>query len=167
MLIFGRIAPIQVRGEDKPPYVERLQAHCVDIRGHRRQDASHFLRFCRPKTLSLLREFLKPAKDRDKSPNNPFPIFGKNNCPKPSPIIQHFRFPSYARKEAESESHFVADVKKLSKHSKLGKELEDMMRDRAVRRIDSTASQTRLMNRPYVLFEDAVRTTMAMDTCEE
>ena len=51
--------------------------------------------------------------------------------PKPSVIVQRFRFNSRSQ-EGESVAKFTAELQRLSEHCKFGALLSDMLRDRLV-----------------------------------
>lgn len=60
-------------------------------------------------------------------------------------------------------TNFVAALKILPEHCKLGKELEDMLRSRVVCSINSMAIKTIQLEQLKLIFEDAIQTAMAME----
>ncbi|CAN8014165.1 unnamed protein product [Ixodes persulcatus] len=166
MPTFGRIEPFEGGGEDWPSYVERLEAFfsANDVVAAKRQ--AIFFSCCGAKTYALLRDLVKPAKPQDKSLDEVLSVLGNHYCPKPSAVVQRFRFNSRARADGESVSNYVAALKNLSEHCSFGAELENMLRDRVVCGINSTAIQTRLLERPELTFEDAVQTAVAMEAAK-
>ncbi|CAN7939191.1 unnamed protein product, partial [Ixodes hexagonus] len=167
MPTFGRIEPFEGGGDDWPSYVERLQAFFFanDVDEEKKQ--AIFFSCCGPKTYSLLRDLVKPAHPQDKSLDEVLAILGNHYCPKPSAVVQRFRFNSRVRAEAESVSNFVAALKSLSEHCNFGTELGNMLRDRIVCGINSVAIQTRLLEQPNLTFEDAVQTALAMEAAKK
>ena len=56
----------------------------------------------------------------------------KHYNPKPSEVMQRFRFNTRARREGESVADFVADLRHLAEFCNFGDTLEKMLRDRLV-----------------------------------
>ena len=65
--------------------------------------------------------------------------------PKPSVIVQRFKFHSHFRKQGQSVTNFVAELWQLSEHCDFGTVLEDMLRDRLVCGINNDAIQRRFL----------------------
>ncbi|XP_064479921.1 uncharacterized protein K02A2.6-like [Ornithodoros turicata] len=147
-------------GDEWPSYVERLQAffEANDVGNDKKR--AIFFSSCGQKTYSLLRDLLKPAAPQDKSLDEVLEVLGKHYCPKPSEVVQRFRFNSRVRTKGESVSDFVAALKSLSEHCSFGSELENMLRDRVVCGIDNQAQQ------PSLTFKSAVQTALAMEAAK-
>lgn len=167
MPTFGRIEPFEGEGEEWPSYVERLEAFfsANDVDDTKKKDI--FFSCCGAKTYSLLRDLVKPAKPQDKSLDEVLDVLGSHYCPKPSVVVQRFRFNSRVRAEGETVSKFVAALKSLSEHCNFGTELGNMLRDRIVCGINSVTIQTRLLEQPDLTFEDAVQTALAMEAAKK
>ncbi|XP_064465302.1 uncharacterized protein K02A2.6-like [Ornithodoros turicata] len=166
MPTFGRIEPFEGGGDEWPSYVERLQAffEANDVGNDKKR--AIFFSSCGQKTYSLLRDLLKPAAPQDKSLDEVLEVLGKHYCPKPSEVVQRFRFNSRVRTKGESVSDFVAALKSLSEHCSFGSELENMLRDRVVCGIDNQEIQTRLLEQPSLTFKSAVQTALAMEAAK-
>lgn len=76
--------------------------------------------------------------------------------PKPSEIVQRFKFNSRYRKEGESISTYVAELRQLTKHCNFGTALEDMLRDRLVCGINKDRIQRRLLAETTLNFKSSV-----------
>ena len=84
--------------------------------------------------------------------------------PKPSVILQRFRFNSLNRKEVESVADFVTELRRLSTDCAFGDALSDMLRDRLLCGINEEKIQRRLLQEDNLTFENALRIARAMET---
>lgn len=165
---FGNLEPFEGGGDDWPCYVDRLQAFFLanDVAPEKR--TSVFISCCGQLiTYTLLRNLVKPAKPSDKTLDEILLVLGSHYCPKPSAVVQRFRFNSRVRAEGESVSNFIAALKNLSEHCNFVAELENMLRDRIVCGINSTDVQTRLLEKPDLTFDEAVQTALAMEAAKK
>lgn len=64
--------------------------------------------------------------------------------PKPSVIVERFKFHSKVRQQGQSVTSFVADLRRLTEHCDFGTTLDDMIRDRLVCGINDDRIQRRL-----------------------
>ncbi|XP_037502384.1 uncharacterized protein LOC119376711 [Rhipicephalus sanguineus] len=163
---FGNLEPFE-GGDDWPCYVDRLKAFFTanDIAEDKR--TAVFISCCGQKTDALLRNLVKPDQPSDKTLDEILLVLGNHYCPKPSAVVQRFRFNSRVRAEGESVSNFIAALKSLSEHCNFGKELENMLRDRVVCGINNAGVQTRLLEKADLTFEDAVQTALAMEAAKK
>ena len=71
--------------------------------------------------------------------------------PKPSAIVQQFRFNTRFRKSGEFIASYVAELRNLSEHCDFQNTFEEMLRDRLVCGINDEQIQRRLLNRVSLL----------------
>ncbi|XP_075726240.1 uncharacterized protein LOC142767881 [Rhipicephalus microplus] len=163
---FGNLEPFERGGDDCPCYVDRLKAFFLanDVAPDKR--TAVFISCCWQKTYALLRNSVKPAKPSDKNLDEILQVLVSHYCPKPSAVVQRFRFNSRVRAEGESVSDFIAALKSLSEHCSFGAELENVLRDRVVCGISNVDVQTRPLEKPDLTFDDAVQTTLAMEAAK-
>ena len=83
--------------------------------------------------------------------------------PKPSAIVERFKFHSRSRLEGENVAEFIAGLRRLSEHCKFGTTLEDMLRDRLVCGISDDRIQRRLLGERELTFEKAVEIATATE----
>ena len=69
----------------------------------------------------------------------------KHYDPKPSEILQRFKFHTCVRKPGETVDTYVAELRALAEHCNFGETLEVMLRDRPVCRIGDDSIQKRLL----------------------
>ena len=91
----------------------------------------------------------------------------QHHDPKPSAIVQRFRFNSRTRHAGESIAAFVAELRQLAEHCEYGNILNDMLRDRLVCGIDDSRIQRRLLAEPQLTFDKAFEISMASESAEK
>lgn len=107
-------------------------------------------------TYSLLRNLVSPALPKDKTL-----LLRKHFDPKPSEIVQRFKFNSRIRKSNDSIAEYVAELRKLALHSDY-KDLEEMLRDRLVCGVKDNRMQRRLLSESKLTFERALELCHSM-----
>ena len=114
-------------------YIERLGHYFVanDVKDDTKKRAI-LLSSCGVGTYTIIRNLLAPDLPSTKSFDEIVEAAGKHFNPKPSSIVQRFRFNSRVRKEGESVADFVAQLRQLSEHCQFGDTLSNMLRDRIV-----------------------------------
>ena len=133
MATYGTVGEFKENEESWTQYVERLEQYFLanEIKNQTKMRAI-LLSVCGSKTYGLLRDISQP----DKPAETEFAIIvkelEKRYHPKPSEIVERFKFHSRLRKEGENVTTFVAELRKLSEHLNFGESLEGMLRDRLV-----------------------------------
>lgn len=94
-------------------------------------------------TYSLLRNLVSPAWPKDKTYSQLTAELRKHFAPKPSEIVQRFKFNSRIQKSGESIAEYVAELRKLALHCDY-KDWEEMLRDRLVCGVNDDRIQQRL-----------------------
>ncbi len=134
--LLGKIDHFDEEVEEWPQYVERLQHffEANDITGedNKNKRRSVFLTVIGPSPYKLLRNLLAPAKPADKTFEQLAGILQEHYNPKPSEVMQRFRFNSRSRKAGESVADYVADLRRIAEFCNFGASLEVMIRDRLV-----------------------------------
>ena len=96
------------------------------------QKRAVLLSACGPKTYQLIRNLVSPAKPGEKSFGDIVKLVTRHYSPKPSSIIQRFKFNTRVRTKDETIATYVASVRQLSEFRGFGDTLEAMLRDRLV-----------------------------------
>ncbi|KAH7981019.1 hypothetical protein HPB49_020993 [Dermacentor silvarum] len=91
---FGSLEPFEGGGNDWPCYVDRLEAFFVANDIAEDKQTSVFISCCGQTTYALLRNLVKPDKPSDKTLEQILLVLGNYYCPKPSAVVQRFRFNS-------------------------------------------------------------------------
>ena len=164
MPTYGQISEFEESKESWTEYAERLQQYFLanEITNAEKQRAI-FLSVCGGRTYSLLRDILQPQKPAEASLTEILEQLGKHHNPKPSLIVERFKFHSRSRAEKESVQEFVAGLRKLTEHCAFNETLEDMIRDRLVCGINDDQIQRRLLAEPKLTLKRAVEIAIAME----
>ena len=83
--------------------------------------------------------------------------------PKPSFIVQQFKFYNRSRQKGESIATYVAALHALSEHCEYGDSLKLMLRDRLVCSINHEGIQRRLLSEKNLTFDNALEIALAME----
>ena len=147
MAAHGKVGTFNESVESWPSYIERLGHYFVanDVKDAEKKVAI-LLSSCGVTTYTIIRNLLAPDLPSTKSFDQIVAAAGKHFNPKPSSIVQRFRFNSRSRKEGESVADFVAQLRQLSEHCQFGEALSDMLRDRIVCGINDQRIQRRLLS---------------------
>ena len=100
----------------------------------------------------MLRNLLSPQKPADKTFEQLIQILKDHYNPKPSEVMQRFRFNIRSRKAGESLATYVAELRSLAEICIFGCSLEDMIRDRLVCGINDETIQRKLVAEPDLTY---------------
>ena len=105
----GSLSSFDLTVEDWRSYVERFLHYCEanDITSPERKRAV-LLSVCGAKTYQVIRNLTSPIKPGEKPLNEIIDLVTKHYSPKPSTIVQRFRFNSCSRDKGESIATFIA-----------------------------------------------------------
>ena len=163
MATYGKVEEYK-EDEEWVEYVERLThyftANEIEDEGKQR---SILLSVCGAKTYKLIRNLVAPEKPDSKSFKELAELVKNHRNPKPSEIVQRFKFNSRFRKEGESISTYVAELRQLTEHCNFGTALEDMLRDRLVCGINEDRIQRRLLSETTLNFKKAYEIAVGME----
>ena len=87
--------------------------------------------------------------------------------PKPSCIVQRFRFNCRSRSDGETIGAFIAELRSLAEDCEFGETLHDMLRDRLVCGVNNARIQKRLLQETNLKFEVALKIARAMETADK
>ena len=165
MAMFGAISEFVEGNEDWTEYEERLghffSANDITEEAKKR---SILLSVCGAKTYKLIRNLATPRKPGDMSYDDIVLLVANHHNPKPSVIVQRFKFHSHFRRQGQSVANFVAELRQLSEHCEFGAVLDDMLRDRLVCGINDNAIQRRLLGEtPPLTFQKAFDISHGME----
>lgn len=164
MATYGTVGEFKESEESWTQYAERLEQYFAanEIKDAKKQRAI-LLSVCGSKTYGLIRDLLQPQKPGDVELTEILEKLENHFSPKPSVIVERFKFHSRSRLEGENVAEFVAGLRRLSEHCKFGTTLEDMLRDRLVCGISDDRIQRRLLGERELTFEKAVEIATATE----
>ncbi|XP_028304146.1 uncharacterized protein K02A2.6-like [Gouania willdenowi] len=165
MATVGALSEFVERDGDWIEYVERLEhfflANDIVEEGRKR---SILLSVCGAKTYRLIRNLATPRKPGDLSFRELVTLVQEHHNPKPSVIVQRFKFHTHSRRAGVSVAAFVAELRQLSEFCEFGPVLDDMLRDRLVCGINDDGMQRRLLGEATLSFKKALDIAQAMET---
>lgn len=144
---FGNLEAFN-RGEEDawPCYIERLEAFLIaNVNAAEKKPV--FFSCCGQNIYTILRDLVKPDQLQDKTLQDILSVLGDHYCPKPSAVVQRFRFNTGVQTEGESVSMFVASLRSLLEYCNFGTELGNLLTDLIVCCINDTAVQMRLLEK--------------------
>lgn len=115
-------------------------------------------------TYSLMRNLVSPDKPGDRTFEELVTLLKEHFNPRPSEIVQRFRFNSRVRQPNEAVSEFVAQLRKLAQDCNYGTTLTEMLRDRLVCGINDETMQRRLLAESNLTFEKALKIALVMES---
>ena len=149
-------------------HAERLQQYFavndVDNAGKQRKI---LLSGCGAPTYQLIRNLLAPVKPTDKSFYELVKLVKDHHQPPPSEIVQRFSFHSRTRRNGESVSAFVAQLRKLAEYCAFGDTLSDMLRDCIVCSINDQEVQRRLLAETRLTHDKAFALAQALEAADK
>lgn len=160
----GKLEQFDNSVESWESYEERLQAFFLanDI------DADHqvpsLISLIGPKTYTLLKNLISPAKATDKTINDLLKALRDHLSPKPSVIAEGFRFHKREQRPGESVLSFIAELRNLATHCQFEASLSDTLRDRLVVGLRNETIQKRLLSETDLDLEKAINLSFAMET---
>ena len=153
----GHIEEFDGTKGDWPLYVERLE-HFFAANGiaDAEKKRAVLLSVMGATAYKILRNVVSPSKPGEKTYAALVEALSQHFKPKPSEIVERFKFHSRVRKPGESVATYVAELRSLSEFCNFGETLEVMIRDRLVCGINDGAIKKRLLVEPKLTYAKAV-----------
>lgn len=130
---FGQVYEFDLEKEHWIQYVEQLEqffeANGITDTGKKR---AILLTCIGLSTYRLLRSLVTPDKPNSKTFKDLVAVLKDNYNPKPSPLVEHFKFNSRVRCPGESIATFISELCSLAEHCDYGNSLDDMLCDQFV-----------------------------------
>ena len=157
--------PEFVPGEDEwSEYLERLDSYFVINSVTEDATKKNFLlNAIGGKTYHVLRNLLVPKKPKDATLTEITNAMSQHFEPKPSEIVQRYKFNSCYRKSEQSIAEYVARLQELGQHCNYGSTLSEMLRDRLVCGSNDDRIQRRLLAEPRLTFKQAFEIAVACE----
>lgn len=129
MVTYGKINEFDPESDDWQQYVECLEFYFV---ANKITDAGQkrAIFLSGGNVYAVLRDLCQPGKPGDLSLTELLKILSDHFTPKPSVIVERFKFNSKLRQQGQSVASFVAELRRLTERCGFGTALYDMIRDR-------------------------------------
>nr|XP_054759433.1 uncharacterized protein LOC129265467 [Lytechinus pictus] len=168
MATFGTIGEFREDEGSWSEYIERMghyfDANSIIDEGRKR---SILLSVCGASTYKLMSSLAAPRKPGEVEFKELVKLMTDHRDPKPSVIVQRFKFNSRSRRPDESLSTYIAELRRLANECKFGTILEEMLRDRIVCGVADDRIQRRLLAEPTLTFEKAKDIALAMELADK
>ncbi|RUS83602.1 hypothetical protein EGW08_008656 [Elysia chlorotica] len=166
--IIGTVSPFNEAEDTWQSYAERLEFFFVanEIESEAKKQAI-FLSSMGVKPYKLLSNLVSPRKPGDCTYREILDILENHHNPRPSTIVQRFKFNSRVRAPSESVRVYVAELKRLSEFCEYNDSLEEMLRDRLVCGINDSRIQQRLLSERQLTFAKTLEIAQAMEAAAE
>ena len=168
MATHGKLPEFDASTQSWSLYTERLEYYfeANDLQHNEAKKKAILLTCCGATTYELLKNLLQPEKPADKTYDALVRILDKHFNPKPSQIMQRYRFNTRHRQPGETVATYVAQLKKLGEHCNFHS-LEEMVRDRLVCGIADGRIQRRLLQEPDLDYQKALDIALAMELANQ
>ena len=87
--------------------------------------------------------------------------------PKPSTIVQRFKFNTRTQQPGETIAMFLAELRHLTEHCEFGATLDEMLRDRLVCGVHDIRIQRRLLAEPKLALKRALDLALAIEAADK
>ena len=166
--VFGQIGPFDPTVEDWTQYSERLElfmdANAIQASAKRKKV---FLATIGATAYKLLRNLVSPMKPADVELDVLKDKLQQHYSPKPSEIVQRFKFNTLLRKPGESVAHFLSQLRALAEFCNYGDTLDTMLRDRFVCGIENQVMQRKLLAEADLTLKKAVDIALSIEAAEK
>ena len=151
--------------EEWPKYAARLKHFlAVNRTMDEGQKTSVFLATIGPETYKLLCNVLTPEDPGNKRFADLVTTLMNYYSPKPSEIVERFKFYTRDRKKGESVVAYITELRALAQSCNYGDTLNAMLRDRLVCGIMADSIQRRLLAEPNLTLKCTLDLAIAMET---
>lgn len=140
-----------------------FESNGIEDNGKKR---SVFLTSIGSKAYHTLRALVQPAKPSDKTYAECVKALKTHFLPKPTEIVQRYRFYSCSQQPGESLAQFVAKLWQLSEGCNF-RELDNMLRDRLVVGVKDASIQKKLLSETALTFAKAFSMATAMEMAQK
>ncbi len=168
MATIGTVAAFDEKTQSWEEYCEILDNffEANDIDNAEKQRAI-LLSVVGSKIYSLIQNLLSPDKPKSKSYAQLVYLLKKHFNPKPSEIVQRFKFDSRSRRPDETVTDFVAELRKLVQDCNYGETLQQMLRDRLVCGVNDERIQRRLLSEQNLTFDTALKIALSLEAADK
>ena len=158
MAMHGKMSPFDATKDSWTSYIERLKFY-FKANGINDGDVQKaiFITVIGAHTYELLKSLLHPKspQEDDVTLKSMTDKLRDHFSPKPSPIMQRYKFHTRVRKPDETIATYVAELRSIGEHCDFGESLNAMIRDGLVYAINNTRIQCCLLQEADLTYEAA------------
>ncbi|XP_067030722.1 uncharacterized protein [Acropora muricata] len=167
MPTFGKLDEYK-ETEDWRHYIERANLFFVanEITDPAKQ-RSFFLVSVGAKTYKLIRSLVAPEDPKDKSYEALAKLAQEHFMPKPSTIVQRFKFNTRSQQPGETIAMVLAELRQVTEYCEFGATLDEMLCDRLVCGVQDIRVQRRLLAEPKLTLQRALDLALAIEAAEK
>ena len=164
MATHGSLVQFDPDKEEWTSYVERLNYYLIanEVTDDTKKCAI-LMSGCGPTTYKTIRSLVDSETRKTIKYNDLVEIVTSHFDPKPSSIVQRFKFYNRSREKGESIATYVAALRGLAEHCEYGDSLKVMLRDRLVCGINHEGIQRRLLSEKNLTYDNALEIALAME----
>ncbi|XP_068712879.1 uncharacterized protein [Montipora foliosa] len=118
------------------------------------------------KTYKLIRSLVAPEDAKDKSYEALAKLAQEHFRPKPSAIVQRFKFNTRSQQRGETIAMFLAELRQLTEYCEFRATLDEMLRDRLVCGVQDVRIQRPLLAEPKLTLKRALDLALAIEATE-
>ena len=149
-------------------YIERARYYFIanDVKTDEKKRAILFSG-CGPETYQIISSLADAETLQSSKFEELVEIISTHYDPKPSFILQRFKFYSRVRAPGESIAAFVASLRKIAEHCEYKDTLKDMLRDWLVCGVNHDGIQQKLLAEKNLTYDKALEIALTMETAEQ
>ena len=167
MATHGTVSKFQPNKEDWSTYVEQLTFYfAANGVTEDKQQSSILLANCGTATFKLIKSLLEAGKIQTTPFKDLVALVQNHYEPKPSVIVQRYKFNTRSRKQGESVAAYIAALRELAEHCSYGASLPEMLRDRLVCGINHEGIQRKLLAEKDLTYQSAYDLAISIETAE-
>ena len=168
MATHGELSAFNPTKEQWTSYIERAHYYFIanDVKSDEKKCAILFSG-CGPETYQTIRSIVDAETLQKSKFENLVEIISAHYDPKPSFIVQRFKFYNRVRAPGESIAAFVASLRKIAEHCEYNDTLKDMLRDRLVCGVNHEGIQRKLLAEKTLTYDKALEIVLTMETAEQ
>ena len=168
MATHGTLSAFNPNKEPWTAYTERLHYYFVanEVKSDEKKCAI-LLSVCGPDTYATIRSIVDAETLASTSYEDLIKRLQRHYDPKPSFIVQRFKFYNRTRAAGETVSTFVAALRQIAEHCEYRETLKDMIRDRLVCGINHEGIQKKLLAEKNLTYERALVIALALESAEQ
>ena len=167
---YGHLQEFDAENESVTAYLERAELYFQANDVADEKQVAVLLSNIGAKTYGLLRNLVAPKAPKEKTIEEITSLLTSHFEPTPSVIAERYRFHRRDQASGESIADYVAELRKLTTHSKFEETkdfLQESLRDRFVCGLRSESARKRLLTEDKLTFAKAIELAQSLETASK